>query len=241
MSQPNGVILWQGASLIDGAPIVVIATGLKGKASRNAKTGHMVQTWIMRSDIAPNDAIKSGQDRSVCGDCNLRPFNQPAKVKGVKRRKPCYVRVWQAPRSVYDGFQRGIYSAVTPDEARAMLAGRELRLGSYGNPSAAPFEVWSTAAADTSGRTGYVHNWRTCDNRWSGLVMASVESMAEALDARKLGYRLFRVRQPGEELAKGEVKCPASKEAGFKTTCSACVACGGHSSKAKADIAILAH
>jgi hypothetical protein len=42
---PNGVILWEGASAIDGAPIVVIATGLK-RGSRNGKTGAQVQTFI---------------------------------------------------------------------------------------------------------------------------------------------------------------------------------------------------
>ena len=36
--KPNGVILWEGASLIDGAPIVVIATGTR-KASSNVKIG----------------------------------------------------------------------------------------------------------------------------------------------------------------------------------------------------------
>lgn len=231
----NGVILWQGASAIDGAPIVVIATGL-GKKTDNTKTGEMIQTWVMRADVAPHIALKDGRDSSVCGDCNLRPIKQRAKGK-----KPCYVRVWQAPRSVYGAFTRGRYPTVTPSEARKLFAGRKLRLGSYGNPSAAPFDVWAESAAETTGRTGYIHNWRTADSRWTQLVMASVESYAEALEARKLGYRLFRVNQGLEPKLAGEVSCPASKESGHKTTCSACVACGGHSSKARADIVINAH
>jgi hypothetical protein len=234
--QSNGVILWQGESLIDGAPIVVIATGLAGKSS-NAKTGNMVQTWIMRSDIAPHIAVKTGQDASVCGDCNLRPIH--AKARGKKR--PCYVKTFQAPRSVFDGFKRGIYPhAYYPATARKLFADRVVRLGSYGNPSAAPLDIWQNAVADAAGHTGYVHNWRTCDRSWSRLVMASVESLSEAIEARKLGYRLFRVRD-ADDVQKGEVKCPASKEAGFKTTCYQCKACGGTSAKAKADITILAH
>jgi len=35
----TGAILWRGASQLDGAPIVVVATGLGPQGSRNAKTG----------------------------------------------------------------------------------------------------------------------------------------------------------------------------------------------------------
>jgi hypothetical protein len=38
-----------------------------------------------------------------------------------------------------------------------------------------------------------------------------------------------------------EIVCPASKEAGAKTTCAACVACGGQSAKARVDVAIIVH
>ena len=233
----NGFILYEGPSMIDGAPIVVIVTGLEGKASRNTKTGAMIQSWVMRSDVAPHVAIKTGQDAAVCGDCNLRPIH--AKARG--KRRPCYVKVWQAPRSVFDGFKRGIYPRVTADEARALLTGRAFRLGSYGNPSAAPFALWQAATADCVKLTGYIHNWRSASPQWSALVMASVESVQHGLEARKLGYRLFRVRDVSEPLQSKEVMCPASKEAGFKTSCFSCGACGGHSSKARADIAILAH
>jgi hypothetical protein len=237
MKTPNGVILYEGPSAIDGAPIVVIATGIAGKKTRNTKTGAMIQTWIIRSDVAPHVALKTGLDASVCGDCSFRPIHYKARGKN----KPCYVRVWQAPRSIYEAYKRNCYARVNRARARELFAGRELRLGSYGNPSAAPLAMWQEAAAETTGRTGYVHNWRTCDPAWSQLVMASVETVVEGLEARKLGYRLFRVRSPDEPLQPREVSCPASKEAGHKTTCSACLACGGHSAKAKVDISIIAH
>jgi hypothetical protein len=232
----NAVILYEGPSLIDGAPIVVIATGLDDK-SDNTKTGDMIQTWIMRSDVAPHHAVKSGLDASVCGDCSLRPVNY--KARGKKR--PCYVKTFQAPRSVFVTYKRNRYRTVTALEARALFAGRKLRLGSYGNPSAAPYAMWQEASADTIGHTGYIHNWRSAARDWSRLVMASVETVTEGLEARKLGYRLFRVRGELEPLEPKEVMCPASKEAGFKTSCSACNACGGTSSRARADIAIMAH
>jgi hypothetical protein len=233
----NGVILWEGPSSIDGQPIVVIATGLR-KASDNAKTGAMIQTFIIRSDIAPHHALKNGDDRSVCGDCPKRPALFVAKSESDQ---PCYVDVAKSVRSVFACYARGNYPRVTPEEAAALFDGRKLRMGSYGNPSAAPFAMWQTAASRTIGRTGYIHNWRDSDPQWSELVMASVETVPEAIEARKMGYRLFRARQHNEPLLEREIACPASKEAGFKTTCFKCLACGGKSSKARVDIAIMVH
>jgi hypothetical protein len=233
----NGAILWQGASLIDGAPIVVIATGIKRK-SQNAKTGAMIQTFIIRSDVSPVDALKSGADRSVCGDCPKRPLNFVAKFDGDQA---CYVDVAKSVRSVYAAFRRGIYPTVSPTAAAELFAGRKLRLGAYGNPSAAPYAMWEVVASKTAGRTGYIHNWRDANPAWSALVMASVENVQEGLAARRLGYRLFRVRSAAEPLMAREIACPASKEAGHKTSCFDCLACGGHSSKARVDIAIIAH
>ena len=69
----NGVILYEGPSVIDGAPIVAIATGLKSPSS-NDKTGTMVQVWILRADVAPHEAQKTGADESICGNCPMRPL-----------------------------------------------------------------------------------------------------------------------------------------------------------------------
>lgn len=72
----KSVEVWRGPSPIDGAPIVMIMTGLSRKASeqsKNTKTGPMVQTHIVRQDMAPVVAMMSGADRAICGDCPLRP------------------------------------------------------------------------------------------------------------------------------------------------------------------------
>jgi len=63
----NGVI-YRGPSLIDGAPIVVVA--LWSKANR--KTGGMLQTYVIRDDMDPLKASKTGADRAICGDCPHR-------------------------------------------------------------------------------------------------------------------------------------------------------------------------
>ena len=63
MTKPNGYILYEGPSLIDHKPIVMIA--LLG--SKNIKTGNMMQTYIIRSDIDPRLANKTGEDKSLIG------------------------------------------------------------------------------------------------------------------------------------------------------------------------------
>jgi hypothetical protein len=71
----QGIVIWEGPSRLDGAPIVAIATGL-ARSSSNEKTGPMVQTWILRQDQAPHVAQRTGADESVCGNCPLRPLMQ---------------------------------------------------------------------------------------------------------------------------------------------------------------------
>ena len=51
-------IIYKGPSLLDGKPIVVIAT----LSNRNSKTGNVVQTYILKSDTNPLEASKTGAD-----------------------------------------------------------------------------------------------------------------------------------------------------------------------------------
>lgn len=231
MTQPNGLILWEGPSALDGSPIVVIATGLAGR-SRNEKTGDMIQTWIIRADVDPHDATKSGDDAAVCGACPHRPA-----LGGS-----CYVKVFQAPKSVFNGYRRGIYPRAALADLPGIFAGRTVRVGSYGDPAAAPFAVWQAVLSQAAGSTGYTHQWRTANPAFRVLVMASVDSFAEGLEARAAGWRTFRIRTEAEPLqAKAEFVCPASAEAGYRTDCATCRACGGLDAKAKASPVIIAH
>ena len=227
----NGFILYEGPSALDGAPIVVIVTGLK-KKSRNEKTGDMVTTWIMRSDVAPVDALASGDDASVCGMCPHRP-----KLGGV-----CYVTVWQAPRQIYKSYREGIYPRVTLAQAADAVAGRLVRLGSYGDPAAAPVAIWEALTSKAEGWTGYTHQWRTAPDAFKRLTMASADDASEGFTARAAGWRTFRLRTADERVEpKLEFICPASNEAGKKTDCASCKACMGTDSKAKASPVIIVH
>ena len=60
MKEPTGYVFFEGRSPIDGAPIVGVAI----VHSDNGKTGDMVQTYILRSDVHPSEAIANGCSRS---------------------------------------------------------------------------------------------------------------------------------------------------------------------------------
>ena len=226
------MILYEGPSALDGAPIAVILTGANSaRASRNAKTGDMLQTWIMRADIAPHHAVKSGADSSVCGACPHRPA-----LAGS-----CYVKTFQAPRSVWEAYRRGVYSHATPQAIRDACEGRAVRFGAYGDPAAAPIGVWSELARWAATWTGYTHQWRTAPLALARYLMASADSEAEGVLARASGWRTFRVREASEPIGPREFVCPASEGAGKRTDCASCRACGGTGAKAKASPVIVAH
>jgi hypothetical protein len=231
----SGVILYEGPSILDGSPIVVIANRIT-TASNNAKTGAMVQTFIIRADVDPMAALKTGQDAAICGDCIHRPANDGS----------CYVQVGRSVVSVFGAFQRGRYARPGLDYDQKLIpdlfAGLAFRAGTYGDPTAAPFQIWRAATLKTAAVNGYSHQWKQA--RFAAfrlLCMASVDSEAESNAARALGWRTFRVKTADAPKIKGEVTCPASKEAGQKTTCEDCRACGGLSAKARAGIVIDSH
>ena len=234
-SKPNGYILYEGPSAIDGSPIVVIATGFASKTD-NRKTGDMIQTWVIRSDVSPSIAAKDGRDAAICGDC-IHRFNPETG------KRACYVKVWQAPRSVYEAYGRGIYPRVTRmNDIAKLCEGRAIRFGSYGDPYAAPFWLWEAMARNAKAWTGYTHQWRKLGANWARYLMASADSLRDMMEAQARGWRTFRVTAAPFENVKGrEVVCPASKERGARTNCAACRACMGTSSKARASIQIAIH
>ena len=231
MKKPNGFILWRGASRLDGAPIVVIGI----KKSGNRKTGRMLQTYILRADISPVVAIRSGADASICGSCPHRGI----VVDGRNKGRTCYVNIGQGPTGVYKAFMRGIYPAC--DDIEALGEKQLVRLGTYGDPGAVPGWVWSTLIRSAVGHTGYTHQWQSRPDL-RGIVMASADSSKAASVAHAEGWRTFRVAMPNhiDRLARESI-CPASAEAGKKLTCETCLACHGASSGRRGSIVIQAH
>lgn len=231
-----GYIAYEGPSMIDGRPIVVIVNKLNGSA--NEKTGaDLVQTFIIRSDVGPVEALKTGQDLSICGQCVHRPLL--AKENG---QAPCYVNVGRSVRAVFEAYKRGRYTKATPAQLRAVLAGRKVRLGTYGDPAAASVHIWQEILADTAGHVGYSHQWQAVGfdhAAWAPLLMASADTADEAAQANLHGMRVFRV-SVGVDRQPGETTCPASAEGGRRATCDKCMLCAGTAKQAR-DVVIADH
>jgi hypothetical protein len=229
------MLVWEGISLLDGTtPIVVLATGVpkggKGRSSANSKTGDMIQIAILIRDVNPVEVLSRGTDTAICGTC-------PHRSKASGGSGACYVGVWKGPNSTWKSH---VAKGSVPFDVER-FRGQKVRFGSYGDPAAVPFHVWESIASVASGWTGYTHQWRTADQRFSRYLMASADSAEEGREARKLGYRNFIVRPAGSEKPKGAVTCPASAEAGKKLQCADCLMCSGTGSSQPRDITIIAH
>ena len=222
-------ILYNGPSLLDGEPIVMIAT----YSNRNTKTGRVVQTYILRSDINPLEASKTGADYSICGNCPMRGEVTTDPNRKIAKGRKCYVNLGQGVLIVFKSFLRGVYKEGDPAE---MGRGRFVRVGTYGDPAAVPQRVWELLLSDADGFTAYTHQkpWRP------EIAMQSADSHAEAVMHWKENRRTFRVIADLGELDKeNETICPASKEAGRRVQCAECRLCAGF--KQAKSIAIVQH
>jgi hypothetical protein len=235
-------IIYKGRSMLDGSPIVVIATGIK-RPSKNGKTGPVVQTWILADNgQTPMASSQSGADASVCGKCPHRAaIRKAAKAAGLKPAAECYVDLSKAPRAIMRAYLAGKYIDISNDPAAisALMAGKIVRAGAYGDPCAAPARLWRDVYKLASGRTGYSHQWHLHQARGlAQFAMASVDSPAERDQAKAKGWRTFRVKSASEPVLAGEIVCPASSEAGNKTTCKVCQYCNGWSALGRTNRAV---
>lgn len=231
--RPNGVIVYEGPSQLDGSPIVVIATGLKN-ASQNPKTGDMINTWIIRSDIHPQNAQREGADISICGNCIHRGKFNP--VSGRVEDRTCYVPM-QNIFSVFHAYKRGTYKHINL-QTLSLFEERHIRIGSYGDPAAVPAYVWRMICKVAKNHTGYTHQWKTCDTEYKNFCMASVESEAEYALANKMGWRTFRViLDEDAPLMLREIHCMAQSH---NVQCVKCNFCNG-ASKNRLNAVVLAH
>jgi hypothetical protein len=228
MPQPRAGIIYQGPSMIDGQPIVAIAV----HTNSNRKTGPVLQTYILRRDIAPIDAVKTGDDASICGGCLHRG-------DGTGKGRTCYVTLFQGPRVVYASYMTGNYPDASNHATRVALGtDRVVRLGTYGDPAAVPVAVWRDLLTQSVAHTGYTHQWRAkFAAGFAGLVLASCDNERDRGVARSAGWGTFTVVPQGATVRDATL-CPASAEAGKGTTCADCRKCDGNPA---ADVYIPAH
>lgn len=260
----QSIVIYRGPSMLDGAPIVVIAS----TGSSNVKTGAMVQTWIMRADLNPSEASAQGKDSSVCGQCPRRH-----SLGG-----DCYVQIVHAPRSTWQSWdskdQPGENWSDTPQilalQADALAYG--LRLGSYGDPAAVPWTVWQDliSALQPAKVLGYTHQWHALALASAALgvpvarevpeigagtfdhlrdhyawlrdhLMASCDSVAESELARSMGWRTFTAIPAGTAIPERSIQCPATRDKN-PLNCYQCGICNGAGKGAsKASVYLLEH
>jgi hypothetical protein len=234
-TKPTGYIIYKGPSMLDGAPIVMIAT-LK---TNNRKTGDMVQTWIIRDDMSPLDASKQKLDGSICGNC-------PHKwsVGGA-----CYVNLGQAPTSIYRAYKRNSYPDLTHPAATPLrnqtlgkiLHNRKVRLGAYGDPAAVPVRVLRDLVTFASGHTGYTHQMhhKNFDPEVLQYCMASTETGKTSQLAWASKARTFRIVKDITEMKQdgSEIECLSDSKG---MSCADCMLCGGKS-EGRPSIVIAVH
>lgn len=177
-------------------------------------------------------------DAAVCMDC-------PFAVSNGAQISACYThKMFQ-----YSGFLSSLRSItqewddipqLTDDIASqivTMSAGVYVRFGTYGEPSLLPDDLIARMCAVAKSWTGYTHQWRKRPIL-SSWFMASVHTREEVAHAQVLGFRSFLVQA---DHAPDLVNCPASAEAGYRSTCSKCGLCSGTQGKGKKSIYILEH
>lgn len=239
-------VLWEGRSLLNGAFIRASI-----KLGGNAKTRSLPEIWV--TPVIPGisghvaggtlwDAIKASQE-AVCGLC---PY---AKGRG------CYVD----PRGILSHTKalHGVSSNGHPPRPSPKLSRAEklelaellgpVRFGAWGDVAAVPFEELAMFQVGT----GYTHQWTSeyspsgepCDPRWREFLMASTGGIEEGDRAISEGWRTFSIVELQVGLLRRDdyILCPASDEAGKRTTCDRCRLCDGRGGKSRKSVFIPAH
>lgn len=223
----NGVVLWEGKGFGGKGKVAAIATGTV-KPSQNRKVGWSVQVWILDRNRDPVSAVYGRKDQSVCGRCSLRSG------------KGCYVNVGRAPLAVWKAYKKQHYPYWN-NNTRPFRS-KFIRWGAYGDPALIPPGIVNAVNAVASGRTGFTRLWdleEYQDRR--AYLMASVDSLAGLEKARALGWKTYRILPNAAEKRADEFICPASKEMGYRLTCSICRACDGGERGNKVTPAIVVH
>jgi len=157
---------------------------------------------------------------STCGTCPLQGG------------KGCYVRVEQAPLSVWRAYHRGNYELLTDP-----LYVAKARLGAYGDPGSMSIATWDRfmELLKADRWTGYTHAWRECFwlKEW---CMAST-TLVDDQEAQDMGWSTFCVLPPSTP--EDQINCPAVTKGIQCKQCMRC--CGRPGERAQQRITIASH
>lgn len=239
----RGFIIYEGPSMLDGNPIVAILV-----PSTNRKTHGGMHLWILMRDIYPRDAIHSGLDSTICGDCKYRR----TLVDGVWTRA-CYVII-PAMSIIYKSYRNGEYQRLVSEVPHYNMnlkalqkvgKGEFLRIAAYGDPAAVPYErlQWTREVVEWGKEGAYTHQWDNpkADPRLKEFCMASVDTLSERDRAKAAGWRTFRVDWQGDGLQPGEMWCLATEEGNSRGHCNTCGLCSGLKLRGAKDQAVVPH
>ena len=123
----------------------------------------------------------------------------------------------------------------------AMCNGRYVRFGTYGEPSLMPISLLRCISVVAKTWSGYTHQW---DKPWAyayrDFFMASTHDVEQTTMAETMGWRAF-MDDSTHTKHDGMVNCPASSEAGYKSSCSKCALCSGVRGKGSKSVYIFNH
>lgn len=205
----------------------LVFTALRG--SNNTKTGDMIQTYIL------DKARLTSEPKTFGAKCEACPMIDRCYVSRDK------MSVRRALKALLEGKGKGSYQHATLDQVLPHLAGRSIRFGTYGDPSAIPLDDVAKIVSAAKGHTGYTHFWREIDPAYSAYFMASCESLSDENEARLIGYRSFRVllkEQAEHEVRSNTIEC---LNASVGLTCEDCGLCSGTEGKGSSSIYIHEH
>lgn len=215
------------------------------KIGENKKLGLgkvMVQSYHFSKEQVISGSLID--DSANCLDCPFS-FNQNSGKSGGCYTHKGFQRMGLIAilRSLNKRYKTG-YGKMTFDKFLAIASAYDLdmvRFGAYGEPVLLPLDMVAklTSLVDKKRWTGYTHQWNKPEFApYAAYFQASCHNAFEAAIAKDMGWRSFVVVP---EHIDGAVNCPASKEAGNKTTCSQCSLCNGTSGNSSKDIYILQH
>lgn len=172
---------------------------------------------------------------SNCLDC---PFNSFGKCYTHKFNQYVgFISMLKSIAKIYPAWDDiPVFNDEMIQKAVEMSKDTYVRFGTYGEPSLHPIEMIKQISEACQNWTGYTHQWDK--NDLGAFFMASTHDMRGEAIARAKGYRSFIATNEKMPV----VNCPASEEAGKKSTCSKCNLCSGTlGSKSNKSIFILNH
>lgn len=251
-------IFYDGPSMLNPSEQVMGIVQLV--ASQASKTEGMLQSWVFPSAIKtavdaweyrkkqPSPCkimLDKGMDRACCHNCDLR-----GKISGGSGECYCHGQVLMfGANMMLKAMSRNGWPTISMEllEAELMTArmrGDLMRNTAYGEPMCLPDQYLLPLV--TMPGTGYTHAWDEIpmERAWiyQRYMMASVRPEKEAA-ATEMGWRCFVMQEPDQYSINKETQapCPASAEAGRKSSCGSCKACSGKQGSHWKNMVIINH